>query len=587
MTMRTPEAEAKTQTHEAFPTTMNATLSSWRKALTLTGAVCLLLASGCDGCPPSKPKDASVDAALDGRALDVSQAVDGQGVGETMPGDSARASGSGGATSTGNDATGGGGSGGADASVTTIATGGTRGPDGGDPVGGSGGSGTGGAVGTVWDAAVETRAETSDAPTASTTTDAVGDGGAIPSSEVLTESRDTIADQPLVFDSPDDASTNGTGDAAPDVGPAPTSCNAWVRRLQDQCPEDDTFLGYVACATGDGHLRSGQRWRWALDAFVTRPSAAISPPDPHPTPADCTALPRLHGDAGLPATMAYYCESHPTECGALANDDQSKTLKSMSGAWTLVGAGTTGEGFMSVTVDGQDMGKWSYVILSRTMVVYSDAGVPIDWPTPQVAVLYWNGFVRLKTPATIDEYGYGTSLVLGPFAPVDQDPTEVANPDLHPRIEAIAFDSTSLAGANPVANATGGWYSGAAQGAASKVVAVTWQLSWPSSSASEVQMHVATHIEVLSDFSLPSGELGMGSLSSMWASLHTHDSDTYSIGPTSGPVVAGSASAVPGNPQPVNFRPEDQLSFTTTTSTDHNSGSPDIAIQFSPLLSLQ
>jgi hypothetical protein len=254
------------------------------------------------------------------------------------------------------------------------------------------------------------------------------------------------------------------------------------------------------------------------------------------------------------------------------------------GAWTLMGGGTTGEGFMAVKVDQTDMGYWTYVVLSRIGVVYSDAGVPIDWPTTQVAVLYWNGFVRLKTwvaPGDPD-YRYGTSVVLGPFRPVDQDSTMVANPDLHSRIGTIAFDSTTLAQGNPAAVATGGWYSGATQGYATKVVDATWNLSWLAPTDSETHMHVEVDSNVMSDFALPNGRLGVGSLSSMWSSTHVHDSDTYSIGPLGGATLAiGAASALTVNQDTasVSIAASDLLSLTTTTSTTHNSGSPDLSLQ--------
>jgi len=249
-----------------------------------------------------------------------------------------------------------------------------------------------------------------------------------------------------------------------------------------------------------------------------------------------------------------------------------------------MGGGVAGEGFMSVVVDQTNMGNWTYVILSRIGVVYSDAGVPISWPTPQVAVVYWNGFVRLKTwvASGQPDYRFGTSVVLGPFRPVDQDSTMVANPDLHSRIGTITFDSTSLAQGHPAAAATGGWYSGASQGSATKVVDATWHLSWQAPGSSETRMHVDVDTTVLSDFVLPGGRLGVGSLSSMWASTHVHDSDTYSIGPLGGPALASDVASsliLNQDTAPVPIGASDLLSLTTTTSTTHNSGSPDLALQ--------
>ena len=158
----------------------------------------------------------------------------------------------------------------------------------------------------------------------------------------------------------------------------------------------------------------------------------------------------------------------------------------------------------------------------------------------------------------------------------------VANPDLHPRIGKISFTSASLAQGNPTASATGGWYSGAAQGPATKVVDATWNLSWLAPTASVTTTHVDVHTSVVGDFALPNGRLGVGSLSSMWSSTHVHDSDTYSIGLLGGPALAeGSASSLSVNEDtaPVVIGASDLLSLTTTMSTTHNSGSPDLSLQ--------
>jgi hypothetical protein len=158
----------------------------------------------------------------------------------------------------------------------------------------------------------------------------------------------------------------------------------------------------------------------------------------------------------------------------------------------------------------------------------------------------------------------------------------VANPDLHSRIGTITFDSTSLAQGNPAAVATGGWYSGAAQGSPTKVVDATWNLSWLATDASETRMHVEVDTNVVSDFVLPNGRLGVGSLSSMWPSMQVHDSDTYSIGPLGSPALAGgvaSALTVNEDTAPVSIGASDRLALTTTTSTTHRWGSPNLSLK--------
>jgi hypothetical protein len=146
----------------------------------------------------------------------------------------------------------------------------------------------------------------------------------------------------------------------------------------------------------------------------------------------------------------------------------------------------------------------------------------------------------------------------------------------------IKFDSMSLAQGNPTAVATGEWYSGTAQGSATKVVDASWHLSWQAASVSQTNMHVDVDTTVASDFVLPGGRLGVGSLSSMWSSTHVHDSDAYSIGPLGGPALAeGAASSlmVDQDTAPVLIGASDLLALTTTTSTTHNSGSPDLSLQ--------
>jgi hypothetical protein len=195
--------------------------------------------------------------------------------------------------------------------------------------------------------------------------------------------------------------------------------------------------------------------------------------------------------------------------------------------------------------------------------------------------LYWNGFVRLKTaiaPGTGD-YKYGTSVVLGPFLPVEQDPAMVAKPDLHPRITTINFDSASLTNGAPTADATGGWYSGAGVGAARKDIDVAWHLSWTAKDATSTRMEVAVDATALNDIVLPHGRLGYGGLSSMWASASVHDSDTYTIGPKDAPLVTGSAASVNPESTPVTIGPRDWLSLITTSTTTHNSGSPEVSLQ--------
>jgi hypothetical protein len=95
-------------------------------------------------------------------------------------------------------------------------------------------------------------------------------------------------------------------------------------------------------------------------------------------------------------------------------------------------------------------------------------------------------------------------------------------------------------------------------------------------------MHVHIDTNVASDFALPNGRLGVGSLSSMWASSQAHDSDTYSIGPLGGPALAAGAAStltVDQDTVPVIIGTSDLLSLTTTTSTTHNSGSPDLSLR--------
>ena len=381
------------------------------------------------------------------------------------------------------------------------------------------------------------------------------------------------------------AESLGGGASGADAAGAGQSerCTAWVRRLDDACPEHDTFLGYTACRMQGDALEAGDGLRWELEAQARRPPAAISPPDPKPEPADCSGLPPLQGNSGLPKVAKTACQIDSSKCTNVYGGDPGTSLLDSQkvGAWTLIGVGITDQGFMSVSIDGADQGRWTYVILSRI----GAPPTPNNYPTPQLAIVYWNGFVRLKTwIADGTDYGFGTSVVLGPFLPTSQDPAQVANPNLHPRIESISFTSGTLASESPTAVATGGWYANAGQGNETKKMSVTWNLAWSASSEEFTRLHASVDAMALTALDLPFG-IGTGSLSSMWASATTHDADHYEIGPLGGtPTADGNASEAPigVDTAMTPIRIADWLALKTTTSTTHNSGSPDLWMRVAP-----
>jgi hypothetical protein len=237
---------------------------------------------------------------------------------------------------------------------------------------------------------------------------------------------------------------------------------------------------------------------------------------------------------------------------------------------------------MRVLVDGSDKGLWTFVVLSKTLEDRRNPHGAPSYPTVEMAVLYWDGFVRLKTAVIpgSNDYAYGVSTVLGPFLTVDQDPAKVANPDLHPRISTITFNASSLHDGGPSALAQGTWLSGAASATQKRIMDVTWNLGWTANDVISTTMSAGVHVAVVADITLPRGFLGLGSLSSMWSSTKVHDSDSYAIGSLDA-TPAGHAADVTYESAPIQIGPADWLSLVTTRSTTHNSGSPDLHLQVS------
>lgn len=337
------------------------------------------------------------------------------------------------------------------------------------------------------------------------------------------------------------------------------------RRLDDMCPEHDTFLAHTLQSMPAQKLAPGWTANYEFDIVATHPV----------TEAAANGLP-----------PAQWCAANFTDRPSsnvvttpeiVATDVFSEVYN--DGTWiisTLDVSGTMNS--MDITVNDVNYGQHNGLVFNRRRTDTAST-----WP--QFFVLYANGFIRLKpmgeSDISTDDPCFGTSAVLGPYQFAPPLLAGEPHPELHPLLDQADIRLSGPAG-KPSLMLTGRFVNSST----TPLINATWLISTTRVDTVETRLNVQQHITGVEKLSLQgisgTSVLGLASISGMWADTDTHDADVLRLTNESGQVYqiyAGDIKGVPfGETPPISLTPTYTLSLVTTSATDHNVGAPDMHI---------
>ncbi|HET9956815.1 MAG TPA: hypothetical protein VFQ61_20105 [Polyangiaceae bacterium] len=345
--------------------------------------------------------------------------------------------------------------------------------------------------------------------------------------------------------------------------PGETSCvAAFPRRILHECREEDTFLASAVLANA---LPENQ------DVLNIELVLAATDPRVQESPACAANFRECHPlSEPVPGYSPPIAECFTGQC---MSPDIRPASSGRPYVWKLLNQEGAGTMEVELPPNAALSREWRR---ATAVILHHDNGH--GWP--QAMVLYWNGFLRMKTLSVPDRC-FGSSFVLPPFLPVEQPATEPPRPELHPVIDRLVLGEDESG--RPRLQAYGAWY----DLDWFRPLEVEWTLvmDLPSTDGS-TQWRVSTRI-TRGESSISTAStgrvfdvLGIGAISSMYSRPGSFDADYFEVDPGE---VVGAASLLGPSGTTVNgslqvLGPGSSMKLARSAPSDHNASGPDLRL---------